>query len=82
MYESGMDRILTFLTTNRIAVALLRWCFWFTVLLLSVFAIAAVSIFVEWCLASSSVYVRGIVVLCVLALISFLMAFKGSKDLK
>jgi hypothetical protein len=82
MQESAMDRILTFLTTNRIAVVLLRWCFWFAVLLSLVVVFAAVSILVDWYMAFVSMYVRGVVLLFVLALVSFLMAVKGSKALK
>lgn len=76
----SMNEILTFLTTNRIAVVFLRWCFWFAVILIAVFVLSLIGNFVASYTDSLSSQIRGGIALAILAGIALLMSFGGSKE--
>ena len=75
-----MNGVLTFLTTNRIAVVFLRWCFWFTVLIIAVVIYGVGSYFVasyitslpsQWAIGGGFIVLAGI---------ALLMSLGGSKQ--
>ena len=74
-----MNEILTFLTTNRISVIFLRWCFWFTVILITVFVFSLIGAFIGSYTDSLSLQIRGGMSLAMLAGIALLMAWEKKK---